>query len=260
MLAFLVFVSSAIAAPDWQSTITTEPPGSFPPLRPLRANYRFGWSGFTAASGDLHFTGPSGNRFQVDGTARTIGFVRALWKMDATYHASANASTLGPIEMKQTETYRRKKMTTQLSFTSSGVTRSRTEGADPPTTKTKQFSFPNLLDLHSTVLYLRSQPLKQGSVYRVVVYAATTPYLATLTVGGREKISVHAGTYDAIKIDLKLQKIGKNLGLEPHRKFRRATIWVSNDADRLMVRVEAQIFVGTVFAELQAVEFDRPKT
>ena len=232
----------------------------FPPLRPLQAHYRFGWSGFTAATGDIHFTTPTAHRFQVEGAARTIGFVRALWKMDATYHAVANADTLRPIEMKQSEIYRRKKLITQLNFTNSGVSRARTEGPDSGTTKTKQFSFPNLFDLYSTVLYLRSQPLKDDSVYRVVVYPATTPYLATLTVSGRDKILVHAGSYDAIRIDLKLQKIGKEMGLEPHKKFRRATLWVSNDADRLLVKVEAQIFVGTVFAELQSVEFDNPKS
>jgi hypothetical protein len=55
---------------------------------------------------------------------------------------------------------------------------------------------------------------------------------------------------------LQLNKIGKNLELEPHRKFRRATIWLSDDADRIILRIEAQIFVGTVFAELQSVRFE----
>jgi hypothetical protein len=103
---------------------------------------------------------------------------------------------------------------------------------------------------------LRSQPLRKGSVYRVVVYPATNAYLATVSVVGREKISVHAGAFNAIKLDLKLKRIGKHLELEPHRKFRRATIWVSDDAQRLLLRIEAQIFVGTVFAELQSLQFD----
>ena len=70
---------------------------------------------------------------------------------------------------------------------------------------------------------------------------------------------MHAGTYNAIKLDLQLKRINKHLELEPHRKFRRATIWVSDDADRLLLRIEAQIFVGTVFAELQSAHFDSPR-
>jgi hypothetical protein len=116
-----------------------------------------------------------------------------------------------------------------------------------------------LFDLQSAALYLRSQPLKQGSVYRLPIYAATNAYLAIVTVTGRGKNSVRAGTYDAIKLNLQLKRIGKHLELEPHKKFRGATIWVSDDAERLILRVDAQIFVGTVFAELQSVRFDNPK-
>src|SRR6059058_5713250 len=247
-------------AADWQTTLSKEPAGNFPELRPLRASYRFGWSGVTAASGEVHFTKPSNERFQLEGTGRTIGFVRALWKLDVTYRAVANSQTLAPIETQQTESYRSKKLATHLTFTNSGVTRARTEGEGAAAkTTTRDFTLPNLFDLHSAALYLRSQPLKQGSVYRLAVYAATNAYLATVTVSGREKISVRAGTYNAIRLDLQLKRIGKNLELQPHRKFRRGTIWVSDDPERLIVRIEAQIFVGTVFAELQSVRFDNPK-
>lgn len=253
----LAFCTGSLAE-NWQATLSKEPAGNFPELRPLHASYRFGWSGVTAATGEVHFTKLSSGTFQLDGTGRTIGLVRALWKLEVTYHAVANSQTLGPIETQQTESYRSKKIATHLTFTNSGVTRARTEGTAAEK-KTRQFVLPNLFDLHSAALFLRSQPLKHGSVYRLAVYPATNAYLATVTVAGREKISVRAGTYNAIKLDLQLKRIGKNLELEPHRKFRRATIWVSDDAERLILRIEAQVFVGTVFAELQSVRFDTPK-
>jgi hypothetical protein len=67
------------------------------------------------------------------------------------------------------------------------------------------------------------------------------------------------GTFSAIKLDLQLNKIGKKRELEPHKKFRRASIWVSDDSDRLLLRVQASIFVGKVFAELQSVRFSDMK-
>ena len=246
-------------AADWQATLSKEPAGNFPELRPLRASYRFGWSGVTAATGEIHFTKPSDDRFQLEGTGRTTGFVRALWKLDVTQRAAANSHTLAAIETQQTESYRSKKIATHLTFTENGVTRARTEGEGAAAkTTSKQFNFPGLFDLHSAALYLRSQPLKQGSVYRLAVYPATNAYLATVTVTGREKVSVRPGTYNAIKLDLRLKRIGKHLELEPHKKFRRATIWVSDDAERLILRIEAQVFVGTVFVELQSMHFDNP--
>jgi len=258
IFAFLAFCSSSLAE-NWEATLSKDPIGNFQELRPLRASYRFGWSGLTAATGDVRFTKPSENKFQLDGTGRTIGFVRALWKLDVSYQAIASAETLRPIETEQIENYRSKKIVTHLTFTNSGVTRARTEGKGAAEAKTRQYNFPNLFDLFSAMLYLRSQPLKDRSVYRVVAYPATNAYLATVTVIGREKISVHAGSYNAIKLDLQLKRVGKHRQLEPHRKFRRATIWVSDDAERLLLRIEAQVFVGTVFAELQSMSFDNPK-
>jgi Protein of unknown function (DUF3108) len=258
IFAFLAFCSNSLAE-NWEATLSKDPPGNFPELRPLRASYRFGWSGLTAANGDVHFTKPSQNKVQLDGTGRTIGLVRALWKLDVNYEATASAETLRPIETQQTESYRSKKIVTHLTFTNNGVTRVRTDGKGAAEAKTRQFSFPNLFDLFSAMLYLRSQPLKDRSVYRVVAYPATNAYLATVTVIGRERISVHTGNYSAIKLDLQLKRIGKHRQLEPHRKFRRATIWVSDDAERLLLRIEAQVFVGTVFAELQSMSFDNPR-
>ena len=71
--------------------------------------------------------------------------------------------------------------------------------------------------------------------------------------------TVPAGTYNAIKLDLQLSKIGKDRELKPYKKFRRATAWFADDGDRVLLRIEAQVFVGTVFGELQSVEFDNAK-
>src|SRR5215813_12617878 len=124
ILAILAVCSSSLAE-NWEASLSKDPVGSFPELRPLRASYRFGWSGLTAATGDVHFTKPSENKFQLDGTGRTIGLVRALWKFDVNYRAVAGAETLRPIETQETENYRSKKIVTHLAFTNNGVIRAR---------------------------------------------------------------------------------------------------------------------------------------
>jgi hypothetical protein len=254
---FLQIAATISAAPSWEVTLTKDPPGNFPEPRPVRTTYHFGWSGITAGKGDMHFSKVAGSRYQLEATGGTSGFARALWKLDATYRGLTNADTLRPIESKQVEAYRRKKITTQLNFTDAEVTRTRTETpGGVKDDKPKPFNFPGLFDLHGAMLYLRSQPLNDHAVYRIAVYPATSAYLATVTVLGRERVSVHAGSYNAIKLEIQLKRIGKDMELEPHRKFRRATVWVSDDENRIPLRIEAQIFVGTVFAELYAVHFD----
>ncbi len=44
----------------------------------------------------------------------------------------------------------------------------------------------------------------------------------------------------------------KNLELEPHKKFKRAFAWLSDDRDRMLLKIEAEIFVGSVWCELQS--------
>lgn len=257
---FLLFASAAFGA-NWEATVTASSPPSFPGPRPLRAKYGFGWSGFPGATADVRLTTKSaGDRFQLDGTIHTTGLVRALWKFDANHASSVDGATFHPREMKQVENARNKKTITNLSFDSSGVTSKETETPGKSTgPKIRRFDFPHLFDLYSALLYLRSQPLQERSVQRIVVYPATSAYLATVTVLGRERLTGPSGAYNAIKLDLQLSKIGKNRELEAHRKFRRAAIWLSDDPDRLLLRIQAQIFVGTVFAELQSVKFDDAK-
>ena len=199
--------------------------------------------------------GRSEGRLQFQGTGQTTGVARALWKFDVRHRAEADATTLRPILMHQIEEVRGKTITTDLVFEADGVVRTRTDTKANQPAKPKHFTFPAVFDLYSALLYLRSQPLAEGSVHRLVVYPATGSYLAAITVGGHENITVGAGTYQAIKLDLQLNKIGKKHELAPHKKFRRASVWLSDDADRLLLRIEASVFVGTVFAELESVRF-----
>ena len=261
VFSMMALFASAANGAKWEETVTAASPPSFPGPRPLYAKYGFGWSGFPGANADVRLTKPSRDRFQLDGTIHTIGLVRTLWKFDATQTATADSATLRPLEMKQTENVRNKKTVTNLLFDASGVTSKETEtpgpGAGP---KTRRFDSPHVFDLHSALLYLRSQPLQDRSIQRIVVYPATSAYLATVTVLGRERLTVPSGTYNAIKLDLQLSKVGKNRELERHRKFRRGTVWLSDDSDRLLLRIQAQVFVGTVIAELQSVEFEKNAT
>jgi hypothetical protein len=252
--ALLSFQAVAFAG-SWESTITASSPPSFPNPRPMRARYGFGWSGFPCATAEIRLAKPDRDRLQLDVTARTTGLARALWKFDATHTSVVDASSLHPIAVRQLENDRDQKILTELAFNSTGVVSKITE--TPGGTKVRRLDFPRLFDLQSAMLYLRSQPLQERNVQRIVVCSSTAPYLATVTVLGRERVTVPAGTYNAIKLDLQLNRI-KDGGLQPHRKFRSAKAWLSDDPDRLFLKMEAQVFIGSVFCQLQSVEFENP--
>jgi hypothetical protein len=259
LCASIASAVAALAPQGWESTVTTLPRGDFPNPRPLAATFNFGWNDFVAATGEIKFD-RTGDRLQLLGEGQTVGLVRALWKFDVHHRALADAATLRPIRMHQVDETRKKTVITDLVFKANGVERVRADTKSQTSAKPKTFSFPGgVFDMHSALLYLRSQPLHDGDTYRLVVYPASSPYLATLTVVGRSTIKVAAGAYPTIKFDVQLNKIGKQGELEPHKKFRRASVWISDDSDRMLLRVEASIFVGTVFAELQTIRFPNEK-
>ena len=255
--AFFFSAVVSLCAESWEATVTPFTPGSFPELRPARAHYRFGWSGFTAANIVIRLEKLSDGQFRFKAEGGTVGLARSLWKFDVHHTAFSDARTLRPIEVREVESARAKVKTTEVKYSPAGVVSVREEKKGSAVkVKTRRFDFPNVLSLNSALLFLRTQPLPDGAVRRVVVYPATSAYLCTITVLGREPITVPTGSYQAIKVDVRLSKIGPNRELLPHKKFRKATVWLSDDTDRLPLRIEAQIFIGTVFAELESVQFN----
>lgn len=243
-----------LRAQDWRNDLSAPEPGGFPPLRPVKLYYQCGWAGLSAGEVEALFTRPDSDVSELQVTAATTGIARALWRIDATHESRVNVETLTPLDVRQKEVYRAQTIRTDLDFDPHGVVRFRESTAEKQPARRKRFDFPDLYDLQTALLYVRSQKLEEGKVYRIVVYPATNPYLATVTVLGRDEVRVKAGKYPAIKLDLRLQKIMPDMSLAPHGKFKRATAWLSDDADRLPLKILAQIFVGSVWAELDKVE------
>jgi hypothetical protein len=256
----LLLLTCLLAAParaeDWRDTLTPPVPGKFPPPRPFKSVYRFGWSGIVAAQANFDFSKAPHGQYQLAMNTHTTGFVRTLWKMDSQHIAFCTASTLRPIRLQQTEIYKSETETTKTEFSAEGARRTTqvTPSKEPPD-KEHRFKCANVFDLQTALLFIRSQRLQPGDQYRLVVFPSKAAYLAEIEVLGREKLKVPAGSFDAIKCEVRLQGITKHLELEPHKKFKRAFAWLSDDRDRLLLKIEAEIFVGSVWAELQSVEF-----
>ncbi len=254
-LSCLLGVMTVSRGAEWQSQVDTRP-GKYPLPRTLRAEYDFGWSGLKAADATAHYFRKKGQAC-LELVAKTTGLARTLWKMDTKGLSVVNASSLRPLKLTQTETYSRKSVDTTVDFTPKGPRRTRVvKPADDILDKPKTFKVANAHDLHSAFLFVRSQRLKEGDHIRMCVFPGSSPYLADVTVGEREKIKVASKEWNAITCDIQLREIEKDLSLMAHTKFKRAKVWLSDDADRLLLRIEADIFVGSIFAEMREVKFE----
>ncbi len=221
-----------------------------------------GWGAIPAAKAEFDFSRTSKGEQRLVMTTATSGAVRKLWRLDARHEALCRPATLLPLSLQQTETYSDETLRTRVTFNAGGVSRVRESKpasgkASGKPAKTKRFECPNVFDLPTSLLFIRSQPLRQGESYSLVVYPATDAYLARLQVFGRERIEAGGRTWPAVKLDVKLHAIDKKLALGPHQKFRKASVWVSDDRDRVLLKANAEVFVGSVWAELEKLDVAR---
>ena len=243
----------------WEDQVSPLKPGDFPPLTtPFRATYRIGWGSITAARAEMVIKRPQADTYEFRANTATVGTARSLWSMDATILSTVNASRLRPIRLDQTEERSDRTLQESVRFDSNGAERTRTvtpkTGGAAPRTENKRFESPALQDFMSTFLILRSQALANGETKTLAVMSPSVPYLMTLTVRGREEISTRAGNFRAIRLSVdSIQRVKDDGTLMPHKRFRSATIWISDDATRQILRVQSQVFVGSVFLELESV-------
>jgi hypothetical protein len=250
---FFVFAAMACGEEGWQSRLTRAP-GTFPPLKPLRAMYEFGWSALSAGTADAEFSRNKAGDFELKIKGGTTGAVRALWKMDTEAESTVNQHSLLAVKLVQRETYSDESRTTTVDFGPEGAVRKRDrKPVDKDSGKIKKFKFAPVHDMHSALLFIRSQPLAKGDVVRLAAYPAAQGYLVEVEVLGREKVSAAGSKWPAIKLALRLRQIDKKMELATHKKFKSATVWMSDDADRLLLRVEAEVMVGSVWMEMKKV-------
>jgi hypothetical protein len=111
---------------------------------------------------------------------------------------------------------------------------------------TKELTVPDRSqDVLSALYVLRSMPLKSGETFIIPVSDNGNVYDVRMTVGGTETVATGMGTIDAIRVT---PVIRDPEGLPAGRAM---AIWLSNDARRLPVRMEAQLAVGKFTIILQ---------
>lgn len=254
-VVWLSWVSIGVAVdsvpqPAWLAKVPAPQVGPFPPLAARELHYTGGWGKLPAGKVTITFSQKDGRQI-LHATGGTIGLARGLFLLDSDTLAECDPVTLEPMRAVLDETYSDEKRHTIQTFTPESVTRVRTtEPRQKDDGKVKVYRLPHVFDLQSSLLYLRSQPLKNGDEVVFLTYATGSPYIAKVTVLGRSEIEVRAGKFHAIEVQLSLVGIDKDLSLKSYRRARDIRAWLSDDAERNFLKISASIFVGTVFVEL----------
>ena len=249
---------AVIAAPAiWQGELTPADAGGFPKLAPSSLDFEITWNGMVR-SGQIHIeffprdVKKSGARV-VRSSCSSSGPAAALFSYHANFWSEINATTLRPRFFQAVGTDEDETVTTTVRHgagvvVSQETTRNLATGAVE--TKDREFRFTPVFDLFSAMLHVRARKLDDGERIVMVVQPFDTPYLLRIHVAGRE---IHDGR-KTIRLTAGLAKIDRaTLELKPYKKLKRdATLWLSDDTDRIPVEFRADAFIGDVRAVLTA--------
>lgn len=121
---------------------------------------------------------------------------------------------------------------------------------------TRRFSGGDPLGPFSGVMMALSQPLKPGDSPTFDVFSGGNRYVFMFKVLARERITTALGTFDTVKIEPWVLWLSEG---SFRSQSRETTIWVTDDARHLPVRISSAVFFGNVYADLIEVSGGPPQ-
>jgi hypothetical protein len=247
--------SLAHAAPAWQAELTPPIPGTFPKLAPTVLDLTLSWNGMINSGTIRMEFAPADVKkpglYTVRSSSSSIGPAAALFPYRSNFWSEIYPTNWRPRYFHSTEADKKESVTTTVShFPRRVETRESSKLLKTGVVKTTDstFAFAPVYDIFSAMLFVRSQKLDAGDTITQVVLPFNTPYLLRVKVVGREVLKGR----NTIRLTVGMRKIDrKTLELKPYKKLKSdATLWLSDDADRIPVEFRAAAFIGEVRATL----------
>lgn len=245
------------ADPAWKQELTSSAPGPHPQLAPGVLDLRVSWKGILN-SGRLRMEfapkdAKKPGALVVRSSATSLGAAAAFFPYQGESWSELDPVTFRPrffhaVESDKTETITTTSHYSPNSVACREITSPKGKGKSAGKTSDRTFTFTPIFDVFSAILHVRSQKLAEGDRINLVIHPFNNPYLLRIKVLGREK---HLDR-KTIRLSVAMRKIDrKTLELKPYKKIKSdATLWLSDDADRIPVELRAAVFIGDIRATL----------
>jgi hypothetical protein len=259
-MRFLLLISLAAspfawADPAWKKDLSPAAPGPYPPLPASVLDLQVSWKGIVN-SGTLRMefapkTADKPGTYIVRSSATSLGAAAAVFPYKGTSWTELDPVSLAPRLVHSVETDKNETVTTTSRYFPDRVDcRVITAPLDksPEKQTDRTFAFTPVFDIFSAILLVRSQPLAEGDEINLVIHPFNNPYLLRVKVLARE---MHMDR-KTIRLSVGMRKIDrKTLELKAYKKIKSdATLWLSDDADRIPIELRAAVFIGDIRATL----------
>jgi hypothetical protein len=218
-------------------------------------------AGITAGEAQLavgEITSYEGHRaIVVKSRAATVGAAALLKKITDEATTTIDLETGRPLTLETLVEMGERQSTASARFVGSraDITYTR-EKSDKPHTMRIDFGKAVVNDAHAAMAQLRGWKAKPGTTKSVFVVGGRRLWRVDVKYAGEETIPSAYGNRRAVRYEGSAFRAKNNLTVEATRAQRTFTVWLSDDADRVPLKVSATTELGDIVIELT--EYNRP--
>ncbi len=214
--------------------------------------YRVAWNGLTAARATVNIkpeelAGESA--YTVETSARTNSFVDLFYPFRGNARVVFLAREHTPLQFVFDREIRGERSRTTVDFRPSENRAYSLYVKGGVTKKRLDVDSLDLLDPITAVFKARSGSRAIGTQADLEIFTGESRYRVVLRIDGKDRVEVPAGTFDALRVTPKVWKI-RDDQQPPDPRLQAATIWVTDDEERVLLRIRSEIFVGAVTLDL----------
>jgi hypothetical protein len=215
-----------------------------------RLQYKMSYSGFLRAGTavlEIEETVLNGKKmFHTTGSGWTIGMIKWFFKVEDVYESYFDKDTIKPYVFKRKidEGGYKKHRITSFDYNSK-----KAYIQDFIEQKDTSVSFVNIQDMLSSFYYLRNQDvkeLKKGDEIAIDMFLDSQVYPFKLRFLGKEIIKTKFGKVKSL-VFIPLVQSGRIFKAQES-----VTIWITDDANKIPIKMQADLTVGSLRAELEA--------
>ena len=211
--------------------------------------YDIDWEGIAIASATITVREAEctdSRCLNVRATAKSGRAVDIFYRLRHLSESTFHEDSIQPVSFVQKQTENSYTREAKISWRPDGTVKSHFSKKKDP--YDLEFSPNNpMFDPISAAFYAKSVPLKIDSSIDIDVFNGRNRFVISFLVTGKESITVGGRSVEAYKITPTIKKLTDTEG---EKKFRSATIWISADDKREVLKMESEIFIGSVSAKL----------
>lgn len=188
------------------------------------------------------------NTYIVETKIQTGRVIDIFYRLRHKSRSIFSAEDFRPMSFFMSQVENGRKKNRDITFFKDGRIRTErvTQGEQQPTTEFKTDN--QTLDPYTGAFLARAIPLKTGAEESFDIFNGRHRFLIVFKIQDKEVLQLGEKTYNTIPASPHVTRLTET---EPETRLREARIWITDDDARDIVKIESEVWVGSITAELE---------